>query len=180
MSNSPTTSQLILFGVSDFLTKKVEAHNLKVKTVVNPHTAFSSKHPISVTPSEYIKVLLKNFETSPGVMVFMLIYIEKLLEAIENQYKLSGGMDQILFSSYNSHSMILTAFALAHKYCEDRNYRLRSIAMAGGIGLDQLILLEDEFLNFIDYDLYVSETTFNEYVSSIVLYSRHKFHQNQP
>lgn len=107
---------MIYYGVIEFLTKKMEAHNLKMNDVVNPKTAFSGKYPAAITPARYIKGLVKNFETSPGVIVMMLIYIEKLLSKMDEEYKQIGGFDQVLFTSYNAHRIILSAFLLAHKY----------------------------------------------------------------
>lgn len=116
MSSKPTTSQLIFLGVTEFLTKKMEAHNLMLSRIVNPPTVFSGKLPVQISPSRYIKGLVKNFETSTGVVVIMLIYIERLLEKMDKEYKAIGGKDQILFTSYNAHRIILTAFLIAQKY----------------------------------------------------------------
>lgn len=179
MSWEPTTSQLIYFGVTEFLTKKMEAHNCKLGWVSNPKTAFTGTAPVDLTPARYIKGLVKNFETSPGVMIVMLIYIERLLEKMELQYRQVGGEGPILFSSYNAHRIILTSFLVAQKYSEDRNYRLRSIARVGGIDKDELIFLENEFLDFIDFNLHIREEDFNRYVESSVIFSRHLWSNNQ-
>ena len=180
MSSKPTTSQLIFFGVTEFLTKKMEAHNSMLATIANPPTVFSGKLPVHISPSRYIKGLVKNFETSPGVLVIMLIYIERLLEKMDSEFKAIGGKDQILFTSFNAHRIILTAFLVAQKYCEDRNYRLASIARSGGIDRDELIFLESEFVNFIEFNLYVDEETFTRYAESAAIFSRHLFQRNQP
>lgn len=158
----------------------LEAHNARLSSVANPQTAFSGKLPAAITPARYIKGLVKNFETSPGVIVVMLIYIERLLTKMEMEYKAVGGKDPILFTSYNAHRIILTTFLIAHKYCEDRNYRLASIARSGGIERDELIFLENEFLNFVDYNLYVDEETFNKYTESALIFSRHLLERHQP
>lgn len=149
----------------------MEAHNQRLSEVANPKTVFSSQFATPITPARYIKGLVKNFETSPGVIVIMLIYVERLLEKMDNEYRQVGGLDQILFTSYNAHRIILVSFLVAQKYCEDRNYRLASIARAGGVETQELISLESEFMNFIDFDLYVTEQTFNKYSKAIVLYS---------
>lgn len=173
MSSRPTTSQLIYVGVTEFLSKKLKWHNARMDSVSNPKTAFSGTLPVSITPSRYIKGLVKNFETSPGVLVVMLIYIERLLDKIESQYRESGGQDPILFTSFNAHRIILTTFLVAQKYCEDRNYKLASIARAGGIEKKELIFLEKEFLDFMGFNLHIEEQIFNDYIESSVIFSRH-------
>jgi hypothetical protein len=159
--------------VTEFLTKKMEAHNAKATTVCNPKTAFSGSRAVAVTPTQYIKGLVKNFEVSPGVIVVMLIYIERLLSKMELEYKAVGGLDPILFTSFNAHRIILTTFLLAQKYCEDRNYRLASIARAGGIERDELIFLENEFLDFIEFSLFIEKDTFDNYVHSAIVFGKH-------
>lgn len=136
------TSQQVFYGVTEFLTNKMEAHNLKLDKVANPKTVFCSQVATSITPARYIKGLVKHFDTSPGVIIIMLIYIERLLEKMDNEYKQVGGMDQILFTSYNAHRIILVSFLVSQKYCEDRNYRLSSIARIGGVEKQELITLE--------------------------------------
>ncbi len=173
MSSRPTTSQMIFLGVTEFLSKKMEAHNSKLNCVSNPKTAFTGTLPVEITPTRYIKGLVKNFETSPGVVVVMLVYIERLLEKMELQYRQVGGVDPILFTSFNAHRIILTSFLVAQKYSEDKNYRLASIARAGGIDKDELIFLENEFLDFMDFNLHIREDEFNKYVESSIVFSRH-------
>jgi hypothetical protein len=180
MTSTPTTSQLIFLGVTEFLTKKIEAHNSMLSRVVNPPTVFSGKLPVQISPSRYIKGLVKNFETSTGVVVIMLIYIERLLEKMACEYMAIGGKNQILFTSYNAHRIILTAYLISQKYCEDRTYRVASIARSGGIDREELIFLESEFLNFIDFNLYVDQETFTRYAESAVVFSRHLLQRQQP
>lgn len=173
MSSRPTTSQLIFYGVTEFLNNKMKVHNSKYRYVSNPKTAFTGTLPVEVPPSRYIKGLVKNFETSPGVVVVMLIYIERLLEKMELQYRQVGGTDPILFTSFNAHRIILTSFLVAQKYSEDRNYRLASIAKVGGIEKEELVFLENEFLDFMDFNLHIREEEFNKYVESAIVFSRH-------
>lgn len=109
----------------------------------------------------------------------MLIYIEKLLSKMDEEYKQIGGFDQVLFTSYNAHRIILSAFLLAHKYWEDKHYRLASIARVGGIERDELIMLEVEFLNFIDHRLFVDEETVSKYTNAIVLYSQQLYERTE-
>ena len=110
----------------------------------------------------------------------MLIYIDRLLKGMDSEYKAVGGIDPILFTSYNAHRIILTSLMMAHKYWEDRNYRLASFARVGGIEKDELINLEIEMLNFIDYNLYVSEEMYNNYTQAIIIFGTEAFTRMQP
>ncbi|CAI2379409.1 unnamed protein product [Moneuplotes crassus] len=151
----------------------MKVHDTRINYVSNPKTAFTGTISVEITPSRYIKGLIKNFETSPGVIVVMLIYIERLLGKMELQYRQVGGLGSILFTSFNAHRIILTSFLVAQKYSEDKNYKLASIARVGGIEKDELIFLENEFVDFMDFNLHIHEEEFNKYVESVILFSRH-------
>ena len=103
----------------------------------------------------------------------MLIYIERLLEVLESNYQKQTGKDvPFLITSYNAHRILLTAFLLAHKFCEDYKYEYSRISKIVGLEAKQIKKLESEFLKFIKFRLYVSEETFIKYHNAIVLYGR--------
>mmetsp|Transcript_23122 Transcript_23122/g.26514 ORF Transcript_23122/g.26514 Transcript_23122/m.26514 type:complete len:117 (+) Transcript_23122:38-388(+) len=116
MSAGPTTSSMILYGVTTFLDNKMLANNERIGQVKNPNTVFSCIHPCEVSLSRYIVGLMKNFRASSDILVMMLIYIERLLERLNFEYMAQKGTDPILFTSFNAHKITLTAFLLAFIY----------------------------------------------------------------
>lgn len=114
-----------------------------------------------------------NIRTAPALVIYMLIYIERLLEVLESNYQKQTGKDvPFLITSYNAHRILLTAFLLAHKFCEDYKYEYSRISKIVGLEAKQIKKLESEFLKFIKFRLYVSEETFIKYHNAIVLYGR--------
>mmetsp|Transcript_19486 Transcript_19486/g.17263 ORF Transcript_19486/g.17263 Transcript_19486/m.17263 type:complete len:85 (-) Transcript_19486:410-664(-) len=75
-------------------------------------------------------------------------------------------------TSYNAHRLTLTAFLLAHKYCEDYRYDTSRIAKIGGVQPKELFKLEREFLKFVKYELYVSEEIFTNYHNAVLIYGK--------
>mmetsp|Transcript_9716 Transcript_9716/g.11002 ORF Transcript_9716/g.11002 Transcript_9716/m.11002 type:complete len:85 (-) Transcript_9716:409-663(-) len=75
-------------------------------------------------------------------------------------------------TSYNAHRLTLTAFLLAHKYCEDYRYDTSRIAKIGGVQPKELFKLEREFLKFVKYELYVSEEIFTNYHNAVLIYCK--------
>jgi hypothetical protein len=73
-------------------------------------------------------------------------------------------------TSYNAHKLMLTAFLLAHKYCDDHRVSTTKVAKIGGIEPKELKELEVEFLKFVKYELYVSEDTFKSYYNAAMKY----------
>lgn len=124
--------------------------------------------------------LIRSVRTAPGVVVYMLIYIEKIIGVLERKYQKQTKSDvPFLMTSYNAHRLVLTAFLLAHKYCEDFKYDTSRMAKIGGVHPKELLKLEREFLKFIKFELYVSEETFTNYHNAVLVYGRQLVSQNR-
>lgn len=163
----------VVTSIALFLSNKVKAHDLKFQTTKNPKTNFTSSFPPQITIDAYLFHLMRNVRSAPAIIVYMLIYIEKIITVLEKRYKKQTKQDvPFLMTSYNAHRLVLTAFLLAHKYCEDWRYDTSRMAKIGGVHPKELLKLEIEFLKFLKFELYVSEETFTQYHNAILLYGR--------
>ena len=103
----------------------------------------------------------------------MLIYIERIISILERKYqKQTRTSVPFLMTSYNAHRLVLTAFLLANKYCEDYRYDTSRMAKIGGILPKELLKLEKEFLKFLKFGLYVSEDEFMKYHNAVLIYGK--------
>lgn len=169
----PSNTDLVS-TIAYFLANKVKAHDLKFQTTKNPKTHFTATYPPQISIDVYLFHLMRNIRTAPALVIYTLIYIERLIEVLERNYQKQTGTDvPFLMTSYNAHRILLTAFLLAHKYCEDCRYEVSRIAKIAGVMPQELKRLEVEFLKFVKFKLYVSEETFIKYHNAIVLYGKH-------
>ena len=97
-------------------------------------------------------------------MVISLIYSERLIE------RLGKETGAFLFTSQNCHRILLTAFLLAHKFTTDARISIGFIAKAGGVSKEELLTLETEFLKIVDWNVAVSEETFDKYLHAVTLF----------
>lgn len=163
----------IITSIALFLSNKVRAHDIKFQTTKNPKTNFTSSFPPQISIDQYLFHLIKNVRTSPGIVVYMLIYIEKIINVLERKYQRQTRTNvPFLMTSYNAHRLVLTAFLLSHKYWEDYRYDTSRMAKIGGVHPKELMKLEKEFLKFVKFELYVSEETFNNYHNAVLIYGR--------
>jgi hypothetical protein len=163
----------LVTSVAMFLANKVRAHDLKFQTTKNPKTSFTSSFPPQITIDGYLLHLMKHVRTAPGVIVYMLVYIERLIQILERKYQKQTKQNiPFLMTSYNAHRLVLTAFLLAHKYCEDLKYNTSMVAKIGGIQPQELLKLEKEFLKFVKFELYVNDSTFLQYHNAVLLYGK--------
>ena len=179
LKSKPVTLDLVT-SIGLFLSNKVRAHDIKFKTTKNPKTNFTSSYPPQITVDNYLYHLMRNVWTSPAIVVYMLIYIEKIISVLERKYQKHTRTNvPFLMTSYNAHRLVLTAFLLAHKYWEDYRYDTGRIAKIGGILPKELFKLEREFLKFIKFELYVSEETFTNYHNAVLIYGRELVSQSR-
>lgn len=168
----PTNVDLVT-TVANYLANKVKAHDISFQTIKNPRTHFTASVAPQIGIDAYLFHLMIHIRTAPAIVVIMLIYIERLIEKLEKSYQKMMGTDApFLMTSYNAHRILLTAFLLAHKYCEDWRYKNDIIAKIAGVPAKELKKLEYEFLKFVKFQLYVSEETFIIYHNAIVVYGR--------
>ena len=163
----------LITSIALFLSNKVKAHDIKFQSTRNPKTNFTSSYPPQITIDNYLYHLIKNWRSSPGIVVYMLIYIERIISILERKYqKQTRTSVPFLMTSYNAHRLVLTAFLLANKYCEDYRYDTSRMAKIGGILPKELLKLEKEFLKFLKFGLYVSEDEFMKYHNAVLIYGK--------
>ena len=63
--------------------------------------------------------------------------------------------------------MFLAAFISAIKFYEDEYYSLNYYAKLGGISKKELINLEYEFLNLMDFQLFVKQELYEKYYNNL-------------
>lgn len=112
----PSNEDLVS-AIAYFLASKVKAHDIKFQTTKNPKTHFTAMYPPQIGIDAYLFHLMRHIRTAPALTIYMLIYIERLIDVLEKNYQKHTGTDvPFLMTSFNAHRIMLTAFLLAHKY----------------------------------------------------------------
>ena len=60
---------------------------------------------------------------------------------------------------------------MAYLYNEDETEEEEDLALVGGISLKEMILLEHDFIDLIDFNFYVDEKIFEKYKKKFLLES---------
>ena len=66
-------------------------------------------------------------------------------------------------SQFNVYKILFAAVLVALKFNEDEIYKNNYYAQIAGVSIEELLILENEFLKLIDYKLIIIESTFNAY-----------------
>ena len=147
-----STNNLVINEVTNFIQNIIKLNIIDIKLeVIN---SFSNLETPSITVAAYIERLLKYFKIEGSTLTISLIYLIRICKA--GDFKLSKN---------SFHSSFLISLALATKYNEDVHFRNNYYAQIGGVSLETFNSLEREYLNIINYKLYIKKEEYTQYSS---------------
>lgn len=79
---------------------------------------------------------------------------------------------KIILNEYIIHRLLFTALFVAIKYNEDQYYKIDYYAKTAGISVKELITLENEFVDLVEFDLYISNEEFVQYQTYLLKQKR--------
>eukprot|EP00997_Jenningsia_sp_PLL12_P007352 NODE_3975_length_710_cov_218.993949_g3360_i0.p1 GENE.NODE_3975_length_710_cov_218.993949_g3360_i0~~NODE_3975_length_710_cov_218.993949_g3360_i0.p1 ORF type:complete len:188 (+),score=32.03 NODE_3975_length_710_cov_218.993949_g3360_i0:62-625(+) len=131
-----------------------------------PHSSEKLKafHSTKLPPigiHEYLLRIVKYAYCSPECFVFSLIYLDRLITRNKNCH----------ITRFNIHRLIITSMLLAAKGRDDTYYSNAYYSAIGGIGNSEVNRLEVTFLVLVDFNLFVSPETYNQYKAYLVQHS---------
>jgi hypothetical protein len=121
-------------------------------------------HSLKVPPigtSDYLNRIVKYAYCSPECFIFALIYLDRLITANKNCH----------ITPYNVHRLLITSVLLAAKVRDDTYYSNSYYSAIGGISNAEINKLEGTFLVLVDFDLFVSPETYDQYRTYLMQHS---------
>ena len=112
---------------------------------------------------EYL-VRIQNYAyMEESTLIISLIFIDKLCELAE-----------LILTDYNLHRVLFTAISLAIKYNEDSYYDNKYYSAIAGVSLKELKLMEYNFLDLTNFNLFVSCEDYQNYCEYLKFYTENK------
>ncbi|XP_076942045.1 cyclin-P3-1-like, partial [Bidens hawaiensis] len=144
----------VLSLLSSLLQKHVETNEKLLQTtqIKDVPTVFHGSRAPTLTIQQSIDRIYKYSRCSPSCFVGAHIYIDRLIQS-----------QSIILTSLNVHRLLITSIMLAAKFIDDAFFNNTYYAKVGGITRAEMNRLELKFLFGIDFQLYVSLSTFEKY-----------------
>ena len=140
----------------DDIINENEAENNKNSLADCDYSLFSHKTIPKISIEDYLNRIQKYSELEDSTLIIALIYIDRILEN-----------KNIKLSIYNVHRILFTAILLAIKYNEDKIYENSLYAEVFGVSNKELNNLESEFLDLIEFKLFIAKKVFQLYYNKI-------------
>ena len=135
---------------------KNEVENTENSLVDYDNSLFTLKTIPKISIEDYLNRIQKYTELEDSTLIIALIYIDRLSEN-----------KNIKLSIYNVHRILFTAVLLAIKYNEDEIYENNIFAEIFGVSNKELNNLESEFLDLIEFKLFITKKIFQIYYNKI-------------
>ena len=141
------------------------SENKKMKKQKKENSPFSREHAPKISLFDYLLRIQKYSGIENSTLILSLIYIDRICSK-----------KGIVLTKYNIHRLLFTAILISIKYNEDVIYDNSFFSKIGGITLHELVVLENEFLKIIDFELFVSDEVYQKYYEYL---NYNKSHNNE-
>ena len=142
-----TFAKILLHILSE--NKKSKDYYKKINSNQDGHFTFKKKPGISLL--DYLTRILKYVKIEYSTLIIAMIYIDRICK------------EKVFLNEFNIHRVMLISIYMAYTYNEDCIYDNKYLALVSGLSKSEMLLLEEDFLDLIDFRLFVSEEIFEQY-----------------
>ena len=147
-----------LISISTLIEEIVDEQDEKID---EHKTLFYSKVIPTISIQSYLDRVIKYTKLETSTLIIMLIYIDRVCE-----------FNKLLITKYNVHRLILSAMIVSIKVNEDDIYTNSFYAKVGGVSLQEVNKLEEEFLKLIKFRLWTDFSVYYKYKHHLVNYDK--------
>jgi len=138
--------------LKEIISQNKKKLNYKKIIKLQKESNFSANESPQISILDYLYRIKKYSNLENNTLICSLIYIDKLCT-----------LNETVLTDLNIHRILFTAILLSIKYNEDLIYRMEFYAKIAGVSLKELQKLESEFLEKINFELFISEEDFEKY-----------------
>ena len=124
--------------------------NNKDNSNSNKSIFIHKENSFKISILEYINRLIKYSQIEISTVIYSFILVDRISSIIE-------------VDDNNIYLILISALVVASKMNEDYVYKNDDYALIGGVSLKKLNKLEANFIDIIEYDIYVDSNTFLSY-----------------
>jgi hypothetical protein len=148
----------LLISISSILQEIVEEQHEFKET---RRTIFYSKTVPGISIESYLDRMIKYTKMETSTLILILIYIDRICE-----------YNSLVITRFNVHRLLLAAMIVSIKVNEDDFYSNSFYSKVGGVSLEEINNLENEFLKLIRYRLWTDYNLFNKYKVNLMKYDK--------
>ena len=146
----------VIDSISKTINRVIEKHKHLPNYLKIVNSQKNNKFSTSTIPkipiNNYLSRIERYSEIEKNTLIIALIYIDKFCQ-----------ISNIILTPFNVHRILFCAILTSIKYNEDQIYEFKYYAKIAGISIKELQELESEFLDSLNFSLYVDNDLFLQY-----------------
>ena len=156
----PEVNEALVKKISEILLLVIEQNktldNYKEKLASQKEMSFTSYNKPSLSVKDYLIRIATYSEAEDSTMILSLIYIDRISE-----------ISSVILTPYNVHRLMFVSLLTAIKYNEDVCFGFSFYANVAGVPVKELRKLERDFIDLLQFKLFVKNEEFEKYRLSI-------------
>jgi len=149
-------NKAIIAGLTTILNEIIEENIIKFTNESteskNKTETFSAKKIPGISLENYLTRILKYSNIEESTLIISLIYLDRICEK-----------SMVKLSKLNIHRLLITSILVAIKFNEDDYFSNQHYAKVGGITIDELNTLEENFIDALEWETWVYVDIYEKY-----------------
>ena len=104
---------------------------------------------------DYLRRILNFLKLDFSTLIIALIYIDRICR------------EKVFLNEFNIHRIMVIAIYIAYTYNEDKTYDNNYLSLVSGMNKNEMVTLEEDFLELIEFKLFVDDELYNQYKDCI-------------
>ena len=141
---------ILIKSISCILSELIELNSSKSKNNFSTDDIFNSSQIPNISILVYLKRIVEYTNIEENTLICALIYIDTIAK-------------KKTITNFNIHKILFSAILASIKFNEDKIYQNSYYSQIAGISTQELFKIENEFLNLIQFKLYIDEDKYLSY-----------------
>ena len=105
---------------------------------------------------DYLRRILYFLKLEFSTLIIAMIYIDRICQ------------EKVFLNEFNIHRIMVIAIYIAYTYNEDKTYDNNYLSLVSGMNKNEIVTLEEDFLELIEFKLFVSDVLYNKYKDCVL------------
>ena len=99
----------------------------------------------------YLRRILHFLKLDFSTLIIAMIYIDRICK------------EKVFLNEFNIHRIMIIAIYIAYIYNEDKKYDNNYLSLVSGMSKNEILTLEEDFLELIEFKLFVNDEVYHQY-----------------
>ena len=99
----------------------------------------------------YLRRILHFLKLDFSTLIIAMIYIDRICK------------EKVFLNEFNIHRIMIIAIYIAYSYNQDKTYDNNYLSLVSGMSKNEILTLEEDFLELIEFKLFVNDEVYHQY-----------------